>query len=87
MSERTELLTCREMVRLITDYLEDSLPLAERLRFEQHLSICDGCTSYLDQMRVLSRASGGLSEDQLPEPMKQQFLAVFADWKKGDSEA
>ena len=83
MTSETELLTCREMVRLITDYLEDALPAAERLRFEQHLAVCDGCTAYLDQMRQLNRLTGGLAEDQLPDPVKQQFLDVFADWKQG----
>ena len=70
------------MVQLITDYLEDDLPLAERLRFEQHLSICDGCTAYLDQMRALVQVSGSLTEDQLAEPMKQRMLGVFADWNR-----
>ena len=46
MSQNFELLICREMVRLITAYPEDVLPLMERVRFEQHLSICDGCTAY-----------------------------------------
>ena len=86
MTSETELLTCREMVRLITDYLEDALVPAERLRFEQHLSVCDGCTAYLDQMRQLTRLTGELSEDQLPEPVKQEFLKVFANWKQERSD-
>ena len=83
MSETSELLTCREMVRLITDYLEEALPVDERLRFEQHIAICDGCTAYLDQMRELRRVSGTLSEDQLPAPARETFLQVFADWHSG----
>jgi anti-sigma factor RsiW len=37
-------MTCQE---LVTEYLEGTLPPAERERFELHLSACDGCTNYL----------------------------------------
>ena len=87
MNSDVELLTCREMVQLITDYLEHALPDAERLRFEHHLSLCDGCTAYLDQMRELHRLSGGLSEQRLPDATKREFLQVFADWKRGQADA
>src|SRR6266478_9106854 len=33
-------LTCKELTELITDYLEDQLPHAERVRIEEHLSVC-----------------------------------------------
>ena len=36
-------LTCREIVELVTDYLEGRMPLPERTRFEQHLVYCNGC--------------------------------------------
>jgi anti-sigma factor RsiW len=44
-------LSCRDLVELVTDYLEDALPAAERLRFEEHVAACEGCGAYLDQMR------------------------------------
>jgi anti-sigma factor RsiW len=81
MSRNPELLSCREMVRMFTDYLEDVLPLQERLRFEEHLSLCDGCTGYLDQIRDVVRTSRGLSDEQLPEPLRDEFLRTFAIWK------
>jgi anti-sigma factor RsiW len=44
-------LTCRELVELVTEYLEDALPAAERARFEAHLAACEGCEAYVEQMR------------------------------------
>ena len=82
MSRTTKLLSCREMVRMFTDYLEDALPLDERLRFEEHLSLCDGCTGYLDQMREMVRTSRGLTPEELPEPLRQDFLSTFAIFKR-----
>ena len=80
--QRTELLSCREMVRMFTDYLEDELPLQERLRFEEHLSLCDGCTGYLDQMRKVVSTSRGLTPEQLPDPLRKEFLDAFAIYKR-----
>ena len=44
-------LTCRELVELITDYLEGAMPPDERARFEAHVAECDGCEAYVRQMR------------------------------------
>jgi anti-sigma factor RsiW len=49
-------LSCRELVELVTDYLEGVLTAAERMRFEAHLSECDGCEAYLEQMLLTIRA-------------------------------
>lgn len=78
MSERA--LTCHEVVDIITDYLEDALPPADRRRVEEHLAICDGCTTYLEQMRETIRLTGMLTEEQIPEEQKQELLEAFRTW-------
>ena len=47
--------TCRELVELVTDYLEGALDLDDRARFEAHLDSCEGCRAYLSQMRTTIR--------------------------------
>ena len=47
----------------MTDYLDGTLPDAERARFEAHLAECDGCAGYLEDTR---RLVGSLHET--PEP-------------------
>ncbi len=74
-------LTCKELVELVTDYLEDMLPLAERRRFERHVTACSGCRAYLSQMRALIRASGRIVEQDLPAAMRDELLHVFREWK------
>ena len=51
-------LTCRELVELVTDYLEGALDGATRRRVDEHLAACPGCTAYLDEMRVTIRLTG-----------------------------
>ena len=53
-------LTCKELVEVVTDYLEDRLPPAERVRFEEHVAFCSWCRTYLDPMRETVRLTGTL---------------------------
>jgi predicted anti-sigma-YlaC factor YlaD len=73
-------LTCREVVELVTDYLEGVLPEETRRRIEEHLSVCDGCTRYLGQMRETIRLTGMLTEEQIPEEQKTALLYAFRSW-------
>jgi anti-sigma factor RsiW len=75
-------MTCRELVQLITDYLEDDLSTRDRRRFERHLRGCDGCTTYIEQMRYAVRLAGVLGEDDLPPHARDELLTAFSDWQK-----
>lgn len=75
-------LVCQELVELITDYLEGTLPRRTRKRFEKHLGICDGCKAYVEQMRFTIRATGMLTEESLSEPFKAELLVAFHDWRR-----
>ena len=77
-----EQMTCKELVELVTEYLEGTLPEDLRMRMEQHLSGCSGCTNYLEQMRQTIRLTGKLQEESLTEPEKNDLLKLFRDWKK-----
>jgi hypothetical protein len=44
-------LACQQAVRLISDYLDGDLPPGWRDSVTEHLSACDGCTAYLEQIR------------------------------------
>ena len=75
-------LACKELVELVTDYLEGELPEHDRVRLEDHLAKCDGCRSYLEQMRATIELTGMLTEDQIPAEGKQELLGVFRAWKE-----
>lgn len=79
-------LTCRELVELVTEYLEGTLSESECTRFEIHLSSCEGCTNYLAQMQYTIRITGKLTEETIETETKQELLNVFRNWKKTQSE-
>jgi anti-sigma factor RsiW len=74
-------LTCRELVRLVTDYLEGSLSETDVDRFDAHLTKCDACTTYLAQIRETIRIAGTLTEASLAPQARDELLAAFRTWK------
>jgi anti-sigma factor RsiW len=74
-------LPCQELVELVTDYVEGALPPADRERFDRHIAGCDGCTTYLEQMRETIRLAGMVTEEQVPEDEKAALLEAFRDWR------
>jgi predicted anti-sigma-YlaC factor YlaD len=48
------MLSCKEITELATQYLEGDLPWGKRLRVRVHLSMCQHCRRYLDQMRKVA---------------------------------
>lgn len=74
-------MTCREVVELMTDYLDGVLSAADRARFEQHLTGCDGCKAYLAQLRTTRRLMGQIAHEPVPEPLKAELLNAFRTWK------
>jgi anti-sigma factor RsiW len=75
-------MNCRQVVELMTEYLEGTLPAADRQRFEQHLAGCDGCTRYLEQLRVSLKVMGRLGQPQaVPEDVERELLRAFRDWR------
>jgi len=75
-------LTCRELVDLVTDYLEGALPPSDRARFDEHLAACEGCTAYLDQMRRTLVLVGGLTEGSVSAAAREALLRAFGDWRR-----
>jgi anti-sigma factor RsiW len=76
-------MSCKELVELVTNYLEDALPPEERLRFDEHLAICPGCVTYVEQMRQTVVTTGGLREESIPPETREALLDAFRDWKRG----
>jgi anti-sigma factor RsiW len=79
----TDEMTCKELVEVVTDYLEGELSAVDRRRFEEHLEECPYCRIYLEQMRTTIRTLGRLSEESIPRDARAELLNAFRDWKTG----
>ena len=86
MSDVARPLVCRELVELVTDYLERRLSDVDRLRFEAHLKECDGCAAYVQQMRTTIEALGRIPPESLSPEAERVLLAAFRDWRQGSEQ-
>jgi anti-sigma factor RsiW len=84
---KTTDLACEELVEIITDYLEGTLPATDRVRFEAHIQTCPGCREYVEQMRTTIRVTGYLDVESLSPRARDQLLRTFRRWKESSSRA
>jgi anti-sigma factor RsiW len=75
-------MSCRELVEVVTDYLEGKLPAQDRARLEAHLAECPYCEEYIAQMRETIEALGGLPADSLYPARERELLEAFRGWRR-----
>jgi hypothetical protein len=75
-------ITCRALVELVSDYFEDRLSETVRIRFEDHLSLCPGCVTYLEQMRTTMTLISRVDELER-RPEVTALLHAFRDFRAG----
>jgi hypothetical protein len=75
---------CVEIVEMVTDHVEGALGEDDLARFVDHLAGCDGCTTYLDQMRTAARLLGQTAvPDPGPDPgAESAALGAFRRWSR-----
>jgi hypothetical protein len=76
--------TCREVLDLLTEYLEAALPSPVHASVERHLVDCAGCAGHLDQLRVTIDALGALAEEQVAPAVRGRLLLAFRSWQRED---
>jgi anti-sigma factor RsiW len=74
-------MTCKQIVELMTDYLDGFLSPSLHARFEQHISGCDGCSAYLTQLKTARMLIGRTATEPVPEPLKAELMNAFRNWK------
>jgi anti-sigma factor RsiW len=73
--------SCKQIVEVVTDYLEGGLATDDRIAFERHVAICPPCRGYLSQMRKVTRVANSLSEDDLSPRAREALANAFAGWR------
>jgi anti-sigma factor RsiW len=70
---------CKELVQLITAYLDDALPAAVRADVDEHLGGCEGCRAALAQWRTVIGLAGRLTPadvDTTDELTRDRLLSL-----------
>jgi len=74
---------CRELVELVTNYLDGALDPAVAAAVERHLADCDACTEYLAQIDATAAATGRLPTRPLSDRARAGILAAFREISSG----
>jgi hypothetical protein len=75
-------LTCQEFVELVTDYLEGALDEDTVRRFEEHMDLCQGCETYLSQMKETASRLGEIPVESLSPETQETLLSAFRDFRR-----
>lgn len=70
-------MTCAEIVELVTAYLEGTLDPATEQRFAEHLELCDGCSTYVEQIRRTVAEVGEVELEHLSDETRERLLEAF----------
>jgi anti-sigma factor RsiW len=79
--DKRDMMTCQDLVELVTAYREGVLPPDERERFDAHLAACPPCVTYVEQLDLTVHSLGGLHDAIEDAPETQELLRVFREWK------
>ena len=78
----TEDVTCQEIVEIVNDFVEGALDPDEREAVELHLNLCDGCSDYLQQLRVAIALTGELPADALSPEVEDELCSAFRSFRR-----
>jgi hypothetical protein len=74
-------LSCQQFVELVTAYLTETMPEADRVGFEQHVFACTWCMTYLEQMKSSIALSEQLREGEVSSETKAKLGELFRTWR------
>jgi len=76
------LLECREVVEVVSDFLDDALAAADRARIEQHLLVCPPCAGYVAQVKATIVHLAELAAADGPSAPAPTLVEAFRQWKR-----
>jgi predicted anti-sigma-YlaC factor YlaD len=75
-------ISCREVVEIVTDYLDGKLSPEDVQRVHEHLEICGPCAEYIEQMRTTARIAAVATAELELHPDRDALLAAFRGFRR-----
>ena len=76
--------TCREITRVLSDYLDGALFPDQVELFERHMALCPVCVAYLESFKGTARlAQAALKEDEVPAEVTAMVGELLEKFRKG----
>jgi predicted anti-sigma-YlaC factor YlaD len=75
-------ISCRELVELVTDYLDGALTRDESARMDKHLEVCGPCVEYVEQVRTTGHLAAVATIELELRPDREVLLRAFREFKQ-----
>jgi predicted anti-sigma-YlaC factor YlaD len=75
-------ISCRELVELVTEYLEGALAPEETTRMDEHLKLCGPCSAYVEQLRTTVRLAAVATAELDLRPDRAELLRAFTAFRR-----
>ena len=71
------MISCRELVELLCDYVSDELPPERRDHVEKHVTHCPSCAAYLQSYAVVVQLTRSLPAAPLPPRLVRRLADLL----------
>jgi predicted anti-sigma-YlaC factor YlaD len=75
-------ISCRELVELVTGYLDGALGPTETTRMDEHLKLCGPCSAYVEQLRTTVRLAAVATAELDLRPDRSELLRAFTEFRR-----
>jgi anti-sigma factor RsiW len=77
------MITCRQLIELLVDYVSDELEPEHRALVEKHLGRCPPCVTYVETYQLTIKMTRKLPTAPIPPGLHERLLASFREIMAG----
>ncbi|MCL5746114.1 MAG: zf-HC2 domain-containing protein [Acidobacteria bacterium] len=78
MDTRNEMVTCKDFLRELNDFLDETTDPVLRAELEKHINECPNCWVICDTTRKTIQVYKGMEAQALPDPIHQRLMNALA---------
>ncbi|HZT37740.1 MAG TPA: zf-HC2 domain-containing protein [Bryobacteraceae bacterium] len=71
------MLTCKEFLQELNDYLDDTVDMALRARLEAHITACPNCFVIFDTTKKTIRVFKGMEPQVIPQDVHDRLMRAL----------
>jgi anti-sigma factor (TIGR02949 family) len=70
-------LTCHQVIALLVDYVDGTLPESTALALQEHLADCPECTAFLQTYEATIRLTRSLRQEEIPPEVQRRLFGFL----------
>ena len=70
------MLTCKDFLSELSDYLDESIDAELRAKLEEHIAECPNCWVVVDTCQKTLKVYKGMEPQEVPSPIKDRLMAA-----------